>query len=104
MDGAEDAEPYHIQLALLLLGATGAATNAFPDDHRQPLPGEPTSIELNWRIGGKEKRSRAEEFVYDLQSKSVMSRGVITRRRECVYLPAALEIHDLSALLREAGL
>ena len=28
----------------------------------------------------------------------------ITRRRECLYLPASFEIHDLGALLSEAGL
>src|SRR5438270_7276828 len=28
----------------------------------------------------------------------------ITRRRECVYLPGKFEIHDLGALLTEAGL
>jgi hypothetical protein len=69
------AEPYHIQLALLLLGGDSAGTNAFPNDATAPLPGEPVRIELNWRIDGKEKQAPAEQFVYNLQTKKMMSQG-----------------------------
>ena len=70
-----DAEPYHIQLALLLLGAKDAGTNSFPQDNTLPLPGTPVTIELSWKVKDKEQRARAEEFVYNLQTKSVMAKG-----------------------------
>ena len=70
-----DAEPWHVHVAMLLLGAKGSGTNSFPEDHTRPLPGEQVSIELRWKINGKEKYHRAEEFVYDLARKSTMRKG-----------------------------
>jgi hypothetical protein len=70
-----DAEPWHIHVAMLLLGAKGAGTNSFPEDHIKPLPGERVGIELSWKIGGKEKRHRAEEFILDRSKKSAMGKG-----------------------------
>ena len=70
-----DAEPYHIHLALLLLGAKDAGTNSFPEDNALPLPGTPVAIELNWKVNGKEEHAPGEEFVDNLQTKSVMSAG-----------------------------
>ena len=70
-----DAEPYHLHLALLLLGAKGAGTNSFPEDHAKPLPGDKVTIEVSWKINGQETRRRAEELIFNLQTKSTMSRG-----------------------------
>lgn len=70
-----EAEPWHVHVAMLLLGAKGAGTNSFPDAHPQPLPGEKVSIELSWNVGGKKKNHRAEEFVYDQAGRSIMRRG-----------------------------
>lgn len=70
-----DVEPYQIHLAMLLLGAKGAGTNAFPESNALPLPGDKVAIELSWETGGKEKRCRAEELVYNRQAKSAMVRG-----------------------------
>ena len=70
-----DAEPYHLHLALLLLGAKGAGTNSFPEDHAGPLPGDPVTIEVSWETGGNETRRRAEELVSNQETKSAMSRG-----------------------------
>ena len=47
-----DAEPYHIQLAFLLLGAKGAGTNSFPENNSLPLPGEEVEIEGDDRRAG----------------------------------------------------
>jgi hypothetical protein len=58
-------EPYHLQLAFLLLGAKGAGTNALPEDPARPLPGEKVEIEFNWNAGGRTNSFRAEEFVLD---------------------------------------
>src|SRR2546426_35573 len=60
---------------MLLLGATGAGTNSFPEDTAKPLPGDKVSIELSWKAHGKEKRRRAEELVFNLQTRSAMSKG-----------------------------
>ena len=70
-----DAEPQHIHLAMLLLGAKGAGTNAFPEEVTKPLPGDRVSLEIRCMTGGKEKRFRAEELVFNTQTKSVMTRG-----------------------------
>ena len=70
-----DTEPWHVHVAMLLLGAKGAGTNDFPEDHIKPLPGDKVSIELSWKAGRKEKRHRAEEFVYDRAKKTTMRRG-----------------------------
>jgi hypothetical protein len=70
-----EAEPQHIHLAMLLLGAKGAGTNLFPEEVTKPLPGDPISIELKCLTGGKENRFRAEELVFNTQTKSVMVAG-----------------------------
>jgi hypothetical protein len=87
-----DVEPYHVHLAMLLLGAKGAPaqplTNAptggpikgdqLTGGPPPPLRGEPVSLEIRWQAGGAEKFFRAEELVLDLKKESPMSRGVFT--------------------------
>jgi hypothetical protein len=68
-------EPYHLQVALLLLGAKGAKTNALPEDPAQPLPGDRVEIELSWNVGGRVQRFRAEDFVHDRKAGRAASRG-----------------------------
>src|SRR5262249_29384586 len=70
-----EVEPYQIHLALLLLGAKGAGTNAFPENPTQPLPGDKVGIELSWNADGKTKQVRAEECIYNQQTQSIMSKG-----------------------------
>jgi hypothetical protein len=70
-----EAEPQHIHLAMLLLGAKGAGTNDFPAEPTKPLPGDPVSIEVKCQIGREEKRFRADELVFNTQTKTVMPRG-----------------------------
>jgi hypothetical protein len=60
-----DAEPYHIHLGMLLLGAKGKGTNEFPQDKSKIPPGDPVSIEVSWKPGDKGSRLRAEELVLD---------------------------------------
>lgn len=69
------AEPYHIQLAFLLLGAKGAGTNALPEDPMRSLPGDRTRIELHWIADGKTNSSRAEDFVHDRKANGPARRG-----------------------------
>src|ERR1041384_6945733 len=44
-----DAEPYHIQLAMLLLNAKGRGTNDFPQDKTKPPPGDPIEVQVEWK-------------------------------------------------------
>jgi hypothetical protein len=69
-----DAQPYHVQLALLLLGARGA-TNALPEDPAKPLPGSTVVIEVGWTNGGRAQSFRAEEFVEDRRRGMAMTTG-----------------------------
>jgi hypothetical protein len=72
-----DVEPYHIQTAMLLLGAKGAMTAdpAVFNDPKQPVPGDKVTIEVVWKDGAKAKRGRAEEFIMNLETKKSISRG-----------------------------
>jgi len=73
-------EPYHIQLAMLLLGAKGAPltpeqakmpsvpfhVNSTAGATNPPIAGDPISIELAWN----EKSARAEDCVINLLTKT----------------------------------
>jgi hypothetical protein len=71
-----DAEPYQIHMAMLLLGAKGAGTNAFPQKPNDPLPGDKVVLDVAWKDArGAQQKRRAEELIYNEQTKSAMSRG-----------------------------
>jgi hypothetical protein len=70
-----EARPYHLQVALLLLGARGAGTNALPEDPKKPLPGDQVQIEVNWTDGRKTRRVRAEDFVRERRTGNRSKRG-----------------------------
>jgi hypothetical protein len=69
------AEPSHIHLAFLLLGAKGAGTNALPEDPAKPLPGDRTEIEIAWRAEDQTRSFRAEAFVHDRKANGPARRG-----------------------------
>jgi hypothetical protein len=68
------AEPYHVQLAFLLLSAKGSGTNALPEDPAQSLPGEKIEIEFVW-TGVGTNSFRAEDFVHDRKANGPARRG-----------------------------
>ncbi len=83
-----DADPYHIQLALLFLGARGAPqtpallsapSEPFHVNHKGQSPpeiaGDPVSIELSWRADGREKTVRAEDWIFNLDARTNAARG-----------------------------
>lgn len=86
-----DAEPYHVQVALLLLGAKGAPPNTLTNlppggqiigvkegpDTSPPMPGAPVDISLQWEAQ-QSGRAPLEDWVYNVKSKSPMSRGPFT--------------------------
>jgi hypothetical protein len=84
-----EAEPFHIQTAMLLLGAKGEgakdATNAIPtgpinaDQLRaasaRPLVGENVKVEVAWTLAGAAKQVAIEDFVQNVKAKAPMTRG-----------------------------
>jgi hypothetical protein len=80
-----ESQPYRMHVGMLLLGAKGAGTNdeqrieapapfvSHPSEMR--VPGDRITIEIRWRIKGKEIRRRAEELIYNIQKKSTLARG-----------------------------
>ncbi|MGD1086166.1 MAG: YdjY domain-containing protein [Verrucomicrobiota bacterium] len=75
-----DAEPYHIHIAMLLLGATGAQpdlTNGPPpapgpivNPSPEALPGDKITLEVSWQEDGKEIRRPASELISNEQTHS----------------------------------
>ena len=70
-----DAEPHHIHVAMLLLGAHGAGTNGLPQDPAIALPGDRVTIEVVWKKRSKEVRVRAETLVRDRKKKAALRKG-----------------------------
>jgi len=68
-----EAEPYQIHLAMLLVGAKGAPTNSVSDD--PAMAGDSVTIYLAWKSGKIDKRSRAEDLVFNIGAKQMMTRG-----------------------------
>jgi hypothetical protein len=69
-----DIDPYQIHVAMLLLGAKGLGTNAFPETPEGRIPGEAVTIEIVWKDG--KKRIAAEELIRDVKKKDAMAKGV----------------------------
>lgn len=69
------AEPYHLQLAFLLLGAKGAGTNTLPEDPARTLPGDRVEIEFSWNADERTNSFRAENFVHDRKANAPARRG-----------------------------
>lgn len=92
-----DALPFHIHTAMLLLdvrdassaalregaqrpGADGQAKpqgkpSTISDPAKETLSGDKLSIEVTWRIDGKETTRRAEELVRNAETKAAMGKG-----------------------------
>jgi hypothetical protein len=87
------AEPYHVQLAFLLLGAKGAGTNALPEDPARSLPGERVEIEFSWDAGGRTNSFQAEEFVHDRKANGP------ARRSNWIYTGSRLREDGFAAQL-----
>jgi hypothetical protein len=75
-----EAEPYHIHIAMLLLGATGAQpdfTNGNPpppgpiiNPSKNALPGDKISIDVSWTVDGKEIHHPATDLISCQQTNS----------------------------------
>ena len=83
-----EAQPRHLHIAMLLLGAKGASS---PDvghaadqspwidspalKNSPKLSGDAISIRVEWKTNGKEKRCRAEDWIFNKQNGAPMPRG-----------------------------
>ena len=65
------AEPFHLQVAMLLLNCKGSDGHLIPEEEAKPVPGEPVDIELHWREGNKNRMSRIEKFIQRADGKPV---------------------------------
>ena len=65
------AEPFHLQVAMLLINCKGSNGKLIPEDEGKAIPGEPVEMELQWKAGNKEKKSRLEKFVSRADKKPV---------------------------------
>jgi hypothetical protein len=79
-----DVPPSQIHLAMLLIGAKeNSASNTndviekkfLTKGNTNNIAGDKISIEVNWKIGGKEKHLSAENFIFNQETKSPMSQG-----------------------------
>lgn len=84
-----EAEPFHIQTAMILLGASGSTkaprTNAPAGGQlsaeqirlasKLPLVGESVSIEVEWTTKGMTNRCALEDLVWDAKAGAAMKRG-----------------------------
>jgi len=65
------AEPFHLQVAMLLINCKGSDGKLIPEDERKAIPGDPVEMELRWMIGKIEMKSRLEKFVARADKKPV---------------------------------
>ena len=64
-------EPFHLQVAMLLLNCKGSEGHLIPEDDSKPVPGEAVVMELHWTEGKKKKKARLENFFQRADGKKV---------------------------------
>jgi len=81
------AQPYHIHLAMLLLGAEGSDITDFPGTptngvpgpvvhpSKEIIPGAKVAIDVKWKTPEGETRRSAQELIYKTDAKTVMEYG-----------------------------
>jgi hypothetical protein len=71
-----EAEPYHIHLAMLFLGAK-TAPSMTPEQRvaEKEMAGEPITIWITWQPHGEAKRARGESFILHTATRQPMSEG-----------------------------
>ncbi|MGC8830295.1 MAG: YdjY domain-containing protein [Verrucomicrobiia bacterium] len=69
------AEPYHVQVAMLLLNSKPTPPDLYFKDSQNPIPGEPVSIILKWKTDSGEKTVAAEQLILNIIKKEPLKRG-----------------------------
>lgn len=82
------AEPYHIHLAMLLLGAHGPGDADFPGSpangvpgpvihpSKETIPGDKVAIEVKWKTPDGETRHDAEDLILKNDTQTLMAHGL----------------------------
>ena len=71
------AEPFHLQVAMLLLNCKGSDGHLIPEDDAEPVPGEPVTIELHWKTNKEFKKSPIEKFFQRADGKKLEKKPFI---------------------------
>jgi len=82
-----DAQPYHIHLAMLLLGVAGPGNAEFPGSptngvpgpvvhpSKETVPGNKVAIDVKWKTPDGDTRHTAQDLIYKNDSRAVMEKG-----------------------------
>jgi hypothetical protein len=71
-----EADPVHIHLAMLLLGAKGETNPPATSTTAPPvIAGDKVNVWVDWKWHGTERRVRIEQMIYNLETRSPVSRG-----------------------------
>jgi hypothetical protein len=82
-----EAQPYHIHLAMLLLGADGPGNPEFPGSptngvpgpvihpSRETIPGNKVAIDVKWKTPEGDARHSAQDLIYKNDSRAAMEQG-----------------------------
>ena len=65
------AEPFHVQVAMLLLNCKGSDGRLIPENDTKPVPGEKVVIEFHWKDGKMPKKAPIEKFVQRVDKKPI---------------------------------
>jgi hypothetical protein len=68
-----EVDPYHVHLAMLLLGVNERASQAAQDLRPASRQGEPVSIWVSWQAGAK--KVRLEDWIFNRETGKPMARG-----------------------------
>jgi hypothetical protein len=82
-----EAQPYHIHLAMLLLGAAGPGSAEFPGSptngvpgpvvhpSKETIPGNKVTIDVKWKTAEGDTRHSAQDLIYKNDNLAVMEQG-----------------------------
>ena len=70
-----EAQPVHVHVAMLLLGAKPASTNFRANDISIPPPGEPVTVEVSWTDGSRVIRRALEELIVTSNGNRALAAG-----------------------------
>ena len=65
------AEPFHVQVAMLLLNCKGSDGRLIPENDTKTVPGEKVVIEFHWKDGKMPKKAPIEKFVQRVDKKPI---------------------------------
>ncbi|MDB6028368.1 MAG: hypothetical protein JWM68_4591 [Verrucomicrobiales bacterium] len=71
-----ETEPYHLKVAMLLLGAKGGVVKTkTPEKKTSEISGDRVDLFVTWKTNETEMKFRAEDLVMDVETKATAARG-----------------------------